>query len=182
METYELIFAIILGLLLLFAGYRIKKIAFFIIWFLIGHYVMMNYLMGPINETVPQIASDGLWQNLLPIGGGLLLALLGFSIEKICVAGATLGVTMMVTTQYFGTDVQTLLIGLVIGVILAGISTIMIKPAFIVATAAAGAYLLTISIIQLVTGVDLKPYYFLILIALATIGIITQFSTTKHTY
>lgn len=180
METYELIFAIILGLLLLFAGYRIKKIAFFIVWFLIGHYIMVTYLMSLINQAVPQIASEPLWQNLLPIAGGLLLALLGFSIEKLCVAGATLGVTMMVTTQYFGTETQTLLIGLVIGVILAGVSTMMIKPAFVVATSAAGAYLLTISIIQLVTVTNLQPYYFLILIALATIGIITQFSTTKH--
>ena len=151
METYELIFAIILGLLLLLAGYRIKKITFFIAWFIIGHYIMTTYLMG----------------------------CLGFTLEKLCVAGITLGVTMMITTQYFGTDVTTLLIGLVIGVILAGVATALMKPAYIVATSAMGAYLLTISLIQLVTAIDLKPYYFLILIAFAAIGIVSQFSTTK---
>lgn len=179
MEMYELIFAIVLGLVLLFAGYRIKKITFFIIWFLIGHYLMVTYLMGLINQAVPQIAGEALWQNLLPIAGGLLLALLGFTIEKLCVAGATLGVVMMITTHYFGTDTQTLLIGLVIGVILAGVSTAMMKPAFIVATSAMGAYLITIAILQLVTGVDLHPYYFLILAALAAVGVIIQFSTTR---
>ena len=179
METYELIFAIVLGLVLLFAGYRIKKITFFIIWFLIGHYLMTTYLMGIINTAMPDIAGEALWQNLLPIAGGLLLALLGFTIEKLCVAGATLGVTMMVTTQFFGTDTQTLLIGLVIGIVLAAVSTAMMKPAFIVATSAMGAYLLTLAILQLVTAIDLHPYYFLILAALAAVGVITQFSTSK---
>lgn len=180
MEMYELIFAIALGLLLLFAGYRIKKITFFIAWFIIGHYIMNTYLMGIINDAAPQIAGDQLWQNLLPIAGGVLMGFLGFTLEKLCVAGITLGITMMITTQYFGTDVQTLLIGLVIGVILAGVATALVKPAYIVATSAMGAYLLTITIIQLVTAIDLHPYYFLILIGLAAVGIITQFSTTKH--
>ena len=179
METYELIFAAILGILLLIAGYRIKKITFFIAWFLIGHYIMTTYLMGPINNAVPQIVGDPLWQNLLPIAGGVLLGCLGFTMEKLCVAGITLGVTMMVTTQYFGTEIQTLLIGLVIGVILAGVATAMMKPAYIVATSALGAYLLTIVLLQIVTAIDLKPYYFLILIAFAAIGVITQFSTSK---
>lgn len=182
METYELIFAIILGLLLLFAGFKIKKITFFILWFIIGHYLMTTYLMSPINNAVPQIAGEALWQNLLPIAGGLLLALLGFTIEKLCIAGITLGVTMMITTQYFGTEIQTLLIGLVIGVILAGVSTAMIKPASIIVTSACGAYLLTISLLQIVTAIDLHPYYFLILLAFAAVGIATQFSTNRRSH
>ena len=92
---------------------------------------MTTYLMGPINGWMPQIAGDALWQNLLPIAGGLLLALFGLTIEKLCVAGIVLGVTMMITTQYFGTDTQTLLIGLVVGVILAGVAVAMMKPAII---------------------------------------------------
>ena len=179
LQPYELIFATILGLLMLVAGYRIKKITFFIAWFLIGHYLMSTYLMDPINNAVPQIKGDGLWQNLLPIAGGVLLGCLGFTIEKLCVAGITLGVTMMVTTQHFGTEIQTLLIGLVIGVILAGVATAMIKPAYIVTTSALGAYLLTRVLLQIVTAIDLNPYYFLILLAFAAIGIITQFSTSR---
>lgn len=179
METLELIFTIILGLVMLFAGYRIKKITFFIAWFIIGHYIMKTYLMGPINSAVPEIAANGIYQTLLPIAGGVLLGCLGFTIEKLCVAGITLGATMMITTQYFGTEVQTLLIGLVIGVILAGVATALMKPAYIVATSAMGAYLLTIALIQIVTAVNLQPYYFLVLLAFAAIGITTQFSTTR---
>ena len=182
METYELIFAIIIGHLLLLAGYRIKKITFFIAWFIIGYYIMETYLLGIINNAVPQIANDAIYQNLLPLAGGVLMGCLGFTLEKLCVAGITLGVTMMITTKYFGTDVTTLLVGLVIGVILAGVATALMKPAYIVATSAMGAYLLTIALIGLVTAIDLNPYYFLILIALAAIGIITQFSTTKHVH
>lgn len=179
MEPYELIFTIILGLVMLFAGYRIKKITFFIAWFVIGYYIMDTYLMGVINDAVPEIAGNGIYQTLLPIAGGVLLGCLGFTIEKLCVAGITLGVVMMITTKYFGTDVTTLLVGLVIGVILAGVATALMKPAYIVSTSAMGAYLLTISLLAIVTAVDLKPYYFLILIAFAALGIITQFSTTK---
>jgi hypothetical protein len=179
METLELIFTIILGLVMLFAGYRIKKITFFIAWFIIGHYIMRTYLMGPINNAVPEIAANSIYQALLPIAGGVLLGCLGFTIEKLCVAGITLGSTMMITTQYFGTEVQTLLIGLVIGVILAGVATALMKPAYIVSTSAMGAYLLTISLIQIVTAINLQPYYFLILLAFAAIGITTQFSTTR---
>ena len=164
---------------MLLAGYRIKKITFFIAWFIIGYYIMDTFLMGVINNAVPQIANDAIYQNLLPFAGGVLMGCLGFTLEKLCVAGITLGATMMITTQYFGTDVTTLLIGLVIGVILAGVATALMKPAYIVATSAMGAYLLTIALIGLVTAINLQPYYFLILIAFAAIGIISQFSTTK---
>ena len=85
METYELIFAIIIGLLLLLAGYRIKKITFFIAWFIIGYYIMETYLLGIINNAVPQIANDAIYQNLLPLAGGVLMGCLGFTLEKLCV-------------------------------------------------------------------------------------------------
>ena len=78
----ELLIMAGLGLAVLLFGYRIKKIAFFIIWFILGYNLMM-FLMPVINGAVPQIADSQLYQVLLPIGGGLLLALLGFSIEKV---------------------------------------------------------------------------------------------------
>lgn len=180
METTRIIITVALGILLLVFGYRIKKITFFILWFLIGHYIMTTYLMGLLNSWVPQIAGDALWQNLLPIAGGLLLALFGLTIEKLCVAGIVLGVTMMITTQYFGTDTQTLLIGLVVGVILAGIAVAMMKPAIIVVTSAAGAYLLTIALITYVTAINLHQFYFPILIGLTVVGSLIQFSNSKH--
>ena len=71
------------GLALMFFGYRIKKVAFFIIWFIL-EYNLMVFLMPTLNNMVPDMATNNLYQILLPIAGGLLLALLGFSIEKLC--------------------------------------------------------------------------------------------------
>ena len=119
METYELILMIAVGLALMFFGYRIKKVAFFIIWFLIGYNIMIS-LMPIINTAVPQIAANQLYQNLLPIAGGLLLALLGFSVEKLCVGGICFGIIMVITVKYFGTDMGVLAVGAIIGVVAAG--------------------------------------------------------------
>lgn len=166
----------------MFFGYRIKKITFFIIWFIIGYYLMTNYIMGWVNSAVPQIADNNIYQILLPIAGGVLLAMLGFSIEKVCVAGATLGLTMMVTTQFFGHETTTLIIGLVVGVILAGVATAMMKPACIVVTSVMGAHLLSKTLIYVLkmNGIDINPYYLLMLIPLSIAGALVQFSTNKH--
>lgn len=179
MQPYELMLFVVLGLAVLFAGYRIKKIAFFIVWFLLG-FNLVTILMPTINDMVPQITENELWQNLLPVGGGLLLALLGFSIEKLCVSGICFALVMIVTAQYFGTDMQTLAVGGVIGVIVAGAATMLMKPATIIATAAAGAYALTLVILTLATQLDQGTYYWPILLGLAVVGAIFQFATTKR--
>ena len=179
LQTYELIIFIALGLAVLLFGYRIKKIAFFIIWFLLG-YIIMGFLMPTIENLVPQIAGQTFWQILLPIAGGLLLALLGFSVEKICVAGICFALTMIITTRYFSTDIQTLAIGAIIGVIAAGAAVALMKPAIIIATSAAGAYALTITILFLAKDLPFDTYYWIILIAITVVGSLFQFLTTKH--
>lgn len=167
------------GVAVLLFGYRIKKAAFFIIWFLIGLNLMNNF-MPEINKLVPQIAASELWQNLLPIAGGLLLGLLGFSIEKLCVSLLCFALVMLITVQYFGTGIQTLAIGAVIGVIVGAAAATLIKPAFIIASAVAGAYALTLCILVWFPGIDGKIFYFPMLIGLGAIGAVFQFSTTKH--
>ncbi|MBR0430757.1 hypothetical protein IJJ05_00485 [Candidatus Saccharibacteria bacterium] len=179
MELYELLIMAALGLAVLLFGYRIKKIAFFIIWFLIGYNLMM-FLMPMINGAVPQIAGEQLYQILLPIAGGLLLALLGFSIEKICVAGICFFLVMLITVQYFGTDIPTLAVGAIIGVVAAAAATAMIKPAIIIATALAGGYALTIAILNIFPVLDWNILYFPMIGAFAVLGAIFQFATTKH--
>lgn len=174
----EVIAMAVAGLLLLFAGYKIKKIAFFIIWFLIG-VNLMNLLMPEINKLAPDIVGNDLWQNLLPIAGGLLLALLGFSIEKLCVGGICFALVMIVTAQYFGTEMQTMLIGAVIGVVAAGLAVALMKPAIIIATALAGAYTLTVGVLYFAASIDGATFYFPILIGLTAIGSGVQFATTK---
>ena len=179
MEPYELVIVIAIGLAVLFFGYRIKKVAFFIIWFLLG-FMLVNYFLPEITRLVPQIAENELWQALLPIGGGLLLALLGFSIEKLCVGGICFVLVMLITIQYFGTEMQTLAIGGIIGVIASGAAVMLMKPATIVATAAAGAYALTLASFALFPDINQETYYFPMIIGLALLGSVFQFLTTKR--
>lgn len=173
----ELVITMAIGAAVLLAGYRIKKIAFFIVWFIIG-LNLAHYLLPWFNSTVPAIKDNDLWQNLIPVAGGLLLALMGFSIEKVCVAGIAFALTMVITGQYFGTEAQTLVIGAVVGVVAAGAAVMMMKPAIIILTSLAGAYVITVGTIQLSdVGQDV---YFPMLIGITIFGTVTQFLTTKH--
>ena len=85
MATYEVVLALILGIFVCLFGYRLKKLVIFLAFFLIG-YSIMQRIMPVLNANLPAIAESSLWQTILPICGGLLLSLLGFSIEKLCVA------------------------------------------------------------------------------------------------
>ena len=49
-----------LGLAVLMFGYRIKKIAFFIIWFILGFNLVL-WLMPTINNAIPEIANTELY-------------------------------------------------------------------------------------------------------------------------
>lgn len=178
LEIYESLVMAAIGLAVLLFGYRIKKIAFFIIWFLIGYNIML-LLMPVLNTAVPQIATQSLWQALLPIAGGLLLALLGFSIEKLCVAGICFFLVMTITVQYFGTDLLTLAIGAIIGVVAAAAATAMIKPAIIIASSIAGAWGLTLALLNIFPVID-KVFFLPFIAAFALLGAIFQFATTKH--
>ena len=175
----EAVIMLALGTVVLLFGYRIKKIAFFIIWFLLG-FNLVSILMPFINQNVEVIASSDLYQTLLPIGGGLLLALLGFSIEKLCVGGICFVLSMLVTVQYFGTDIQTMAIGGIIGVLVAGFAVMVMKPATIIATAVAGAYALTLAIMKLNADISFETFYWPMIFGIAAAGSIFQFLTTKR--
>ena len=87
---------------------------------------------------------------------------------------------MIITVNYFGTDLATLAIGAVIGVVAAAAAVMLIKPAIIVATAIAGAYALTLSLFRLIPDMPFDVLYFPILIGIAGIGTIFQIVTTKN--
>ena len=167
------------GLALMLMGYKIKKIAFFIAWFLLG-YILTGYLVPTINSVLPDIANNAFWQNLIPILGGLLLALMGFTIEKICLAGICFGLSMMIAVQYFGTEVQVLAIGGIVGVILGGLAVTMMKPATIIATAAVGAYALTLAILALLPEMNRGIWFWPMILGFALLGTIIQFVSFKH--
>lgn len=178
LETYELIVFMAAGLAVLFFGYRIKKVAFFIIWFLLG-YNLMTFCMPLINNASADIANNNFLQILFPIIAGLILALLGFLIEKVCISGICFMLTILVVVRYFGTDVSVLALGTLAGIIISSIAVLLMKPATIIATAAAGAYALTLSIFSLAPDISFGTYYWPILIGMTGIGSLVQFGTTK---
>lgn len=178
--TVEVSIIAVLGLLLMFLGYRVKKVAFFVIWFVVGYYLTAS-LLPYVHHVLPDAVMEWpMYQSLIPLAGGLLLALLGFSIEKVCVAGATFAIVMLITVQYFGSQIQTMAIGGIVGVVLAGVAIMCIKPATILATSVAGAYALTIALLVLVPSLDEKALYFPSLTMFSIIGAVTQFVTTRR--
>lgn len=178
LQSWQLWILAALGLLLVFFGYRVKKIAFFILWFVLGWSIIM-YLMPTINNAFPDIAAQDLWQWLLPLAGGLLLALMGFSIEKLCVGGACFGLVMIVAVEYFGSEMQTLAIAAVIGVLAAGAAVMLMKPATIIATALAGAYVVALAALQIFPQITLDAWYWPLILGVGAVGSLVQFATTK---
>ena len=167
-----------IGLVLLFLGYKVKKIAFFVIWFLLG-YVAATYLQPIIANAWPE-ANTTFWQSLIPILGGLLLGLMGFMIEKVCLGGACFGLVIMMTAQYFGTDFQTMAIGGIVGVIAGGVAVMLMKPATIIATAVAGGYALTLAVLALWPGLDSEALFWPMILGSAAVGAVVQFITARH--
>lgn len=139
----------------------------------------MQNFMPTLNSWVPQIAGSQLWQILMPIAGGILLAFLGLSIEKLCVAGIVFGLTMVITMKYFGTDVPTLAVGAIIGLVLGGIAVNMMKPAIIIATSLAGAYCLTVALLTWIPSINPTIFYFPILAILTIVGCVMQSGSTR---
>ena len=104
---------------------------------------------------------------------------MGFTIEKLCVAGITFGLVMLATVQYFGTDWLTLAIGAVVGVLLGAFAVNMMKPATVIATSAVGAYVLTLVIFAFFPQIDFAIFYWPILIVIGVIGALFQFKSNK---
>ncbi len=179
MENYEIILALILGAFVCLFGYKLKKLVFFIAWFLIG-YTLMAKLMPLMISNLPFVAESELWQNLLPIAGGLLLSLLGFSIEKLCVALLCFFTVITIGVTQFGTGIETILISALIGVFAGALAVRMMKPAIILVTSFSGATVVADALLSLLTSLSYGTYYLPFLIGITVIGAIFQFCNTKH--
>ena len=182
--TPEVIVLLVASLLILFLGFKIKKIGFFILFFILGYNLVGNFL-PVIWGAFPALEEQQIWHYLLPIAGGLLLGLLSFSIEKFCVSMLVFFFVLTFTIDNYGTAPQTIIIGAVIGAILGGLSSLIIKPAIIIATALGGSYGVTISIIYFVKmmsggSFDGSMLFYPLLFGIAAVGAIVQFLTTKH--
>ena len=181
LSTPEVIAVALVGVVLMFFGYKIKKVAFFLIWFVVGYYIT-TMLLPHLNNIAPEVIQEQLYQTLIPIAGGLLLALLGFSVEKLCVAGIAFAIVMMITVQYFGTDVQILAAGGIIGIVAAGVAVMSMKPATIILTSIAGAYTLTMALLVLVPNINQQVAYFPSLVGFSAIGSVAQFLMLRHSH
>lgn len=172
LAEYEGIIAIIIGIFLCLFGYRIKKIAFVIIWFIIGFYLM--------SLLAPKITSDEIWQLILSSGAGLLLSILGFSIEKFCifaVAAFSVSTTLIETFRF--NEPLPIALCIVGGIIVGCIATAFIKPLGIITTSLSGARLLAKYIVA-GTQLSHEPWFLIILVASCGIGIMFQHKTCRH--
>lgn len=175
---YGSILMLAIGLVICLFGYRIKKVTFFLIWFFLGVF-LTYYLLPFINTLYPTIASESLYQTLLPLIGGLLLSLLGFSLEKICVSGICFFATLLFTIHHFGIESPSIFIGALIGIILGVLAVRLMKPATIIATAIIGAYIMVFTLFSLFTKIP-QSFFLPVIISVATIGTLIQFLTTKR--
>lgn len=169
---YEALIAIAIGVFLCLFGYKLKRVAFVIIWFVIGYYLM--------SLIAPKLTNDPTWQTLLPIAAGVVLGVMGFSLEKLCIfAVATYAVSTTLIDTLMLVEVPHIALAIAAGVIVGCIAIKLIKPLGIITTAFSGAKLIAkYSIAEL--ALAHYPNFPMILIAAAAIGIIFQFKSCKH--
>ena len=167
------IISIIIGALLLFFGYRIKKIALTIIWFILGYYIVSLF--------VDKIVADEIWQTILCCVGGLVISMFSMTIEKLAIFIAVAASFTLAVIQAFGPITNWILpaIAVAIGVVAGVIATWFIKPMFIVASAIAGARLVDANGLALIGG-EATNYYLLVFIVLAVFGALFQWRNCKH--
>lgn len=150
--------AILIGVVLAFGGYRLKRIAMSIIWFVIGYSLVKNF--------APNLIADPFWQMVLQIAAGAILSLVGLSIEKLAVS-LTAGIVVgWFVIQHFGPVTSWVLpaIAIAAGAVAGMIAVWMMKPAVIIFTAIEGANLIATNVISLLPeNVASIPYLFLIL-------------------
>ena len=167
------IIALIIGAFLLFFGYRVKRIAITIIWFIVGYWLVSLF--------VEKIVADQMWQFILCVVGGLVLGMFGMTIEKFAIF-ATVGVTFcMSVIENFGpaTDWTLWAIAVAVGVVAGVIAVWLIKRMVILATAIEGSRLVIVNALTLLNWAQ-PSYYIVIFLALAAVGALFQWNNCRH--
>jgi hypothetical protein len=173
----ELIISLTIGLLLCFAGFRVKRIAFALICFILGYWAVKTYL--------PNIAPEPFWQWILQIAAGAVLALVSASAERLAVGVTCAIAVFQIVMQQCGPATDWVLpsVAAVIGVVAGCIAVAMMKPAVIIFTAIYGANLVAVAIVGLLpteVSTNFPPLSWILLGAFATGGIFYQFKSTKN--
>lgn len=169
------IISIILGLLVCFFGYKIKKLAFFIVGFIIG------YNLG-LKVPAEWYAGNDIITMILPFLTGLFLSLVALTAEKICIS-LIVGIFVFFATINFQGGIfsmQTIIIAAIAAAIAGCIAGFLVKPASIIATAIIGAYYVGINTVGLdILHLSYVPFFYIITCVLAVLGMVYQFKKNK---
>ncbi len=168
------IVALIVGALLLLFGYRIKKIAMTIIWFILGYYLVSLF--------VDKLVSAEIWQVILCCVGGLVLAMFSMTIEKLAIfITVTASFSLAIIDAFGASDPAWILpvIAIAVGVVAGVLATWFIKPMIIVATAVSGARLVASNGLAMI-GHGAPQYFILVFCVLAIFGAVFQWRSCKH--
>lgn len=178
--TFTPIMALIIGAIMLFAGYKVQKVMIFIAWFLLGynlsHDICISFLS---NETLLLVI------NIII---GLVFGSIGYSLERLSLFIAVSYLTYQVLSSYFAVNLQQVFADqgdlmvfaiLVAGsMIVGGIAVSFMKPIIIIVTSLYGANLIKLNM-GAVVSIEAQ-YILYIAIALFVIGMIVQFKTNKR--
>ena len=173
MEIPTGIIGLVIGLFLLFFGYRLKKIAITIIWFLIGFWLVSLF--------VDKIVADQMWQLILCGVGGLVLGMFGMTLEKIAVFASVAFAFFMSSMNTFGpaTDWTLPAICVTIGVVAGVIAVWFIKPMVIIATSVQGAQLVLTNAFLLL-NIAQPEWYLALYIITILVGGFFQWNNCKN--
>ena len=167
------IIALIVGLILLFFGYRLKKIAITIIWFIIGYWL--------VSQFADKIIADRMWQFILCCAGGLILGMFGMTIEKLAVFVSVGFAFFLSAMNAFGPATNLVLpaICAAIGVVAGVIAVWCIKPMVIIATSIQGAQLVLANALLLL-GIVQPQWYLIAYVALIIVGGLFQWNNCRN--
>ena len=165
------IIVLVLGVLLLLFGYRLKRIAMVVIGFVVGWSIAAHF--------APNMVADPFWQFIIKLAAGALLGIMATTIERLAIFGI---VALAVGSSFYdavaiaepGAHIG---IAIAVGVVAGVISVWAIKPMFIIASALKGAQMLS-SLAALVFNIA-APWPLIILVALAAVGIGFQWKDCK---
>ena len=169
------IISIILGLLVCFFGYKIKKLAFFIVGFIIG------YNLG-LKVPPEWYVGNDIITAILPFLTGIFLSLVALTAEKICIS-LIVGIFVFFAAINFQGGIfslQTVIIAAIAAAIAGCIAGFLVKPASIIATAIIGAYYVGINTVGLsIPYITYIPFFYIITCVLAILGMLYQFKKNK---
>ena len=167
-----LILKLILGIILCFAGLRLRKAVLPLFWFVILYNLASTYTSLLVAD--PKIIL------LLNILAGLIGAFFSYSLEALTVYVLGFYAGFNLFTSIFGTTTLLGIVGgIILGIIIAIIGYKLYKLVIIISTAWIGAGLITPIVYHLAT-IPLAQILFTVIVFV--LGVIVQLSTNKKIY